>query len=92
MMARTRTKTVVFHHPFAIGAVDGLLPSGSYAVETDEELIPGLSFIAYRRVLTTMILPIPFGLTTARQVVTIDPQELEAALAGDARTVARAKE
>ena len=85
MMARTTTRTVVFHHPFAIGAVDGLLPSGSYAVETDEEVVPGLSFIAYRRVRTTMTLPIAFGITTARQVVTIDPQELEAALARDAQ-------
>ena len=85
MMARTTTRTVVFHHPFAIGAVDGLLPSGSYAVETDVEVVPGLSFIAYRRVRTTMTLPIAFGITTARQVVTIDPQELEAALARDAQ-------
>ena len=85
MMARTTTRTVVFQHPFAIGAVDGLLPSGSYAVETDEEVVPGLSFIAYRRVRTTMTLPIAFGITTARQVVTIDPQELEAALARDAQ-------
>lgn len=80
MMERTTTKTVVFHRPFAIGGVDGLLPPGSYAVEMEEELIPGVSFLAYRRVRTTMILPIAFGMTTARQVVTIDPEDLEAAL------------
>jgi len=85
MMARTTKRTVVFHHPFAIGAADGLLPSGSYAVETDEEVIPGLSFIAYRRVRTTMILPIAIGMTTARQVVTIDQEDLEAALVRDAQ-------
>jgi hypothetical protein len=88
MMERTTTKTVVFPHPFAIGAVDGLLPPGSYVVETDEELIPGISFLAYRRVRTTMILPIAFG---ARQVVTIDPQELEVALVRDAESIARAE-
>lgn len=85
MMERTTTKTVVFHRPFAIGGVDGLLPPGSYAVETEEELIPGVSFLAYRRVRTTMILPIAFGITTARQVVTIDPEDLEAALVRDAQ-------
>jgi hypothetical protein len=85
MMERTTTKTVVFHRPFAIGGVDGLLPPGSYAVETEEELIPGVSFLAYRRVRTTMILPIAFGMTTARQVVTIDPEDLEAALVRDAQ-------
>jgi hypothetical protein len=91
MMERTTTKTVVFHHPFAVGAVDGLLPPGSYVVETDEELIPGISFLAYRRVRTTMILPIAFGVAGARQVVTIDPQELEVALVRDAESVARAE-
>jgi hypothetical protein len=85
MMERTTTKTVVFHRPFAIGGVDGLLPPGSYAVEMEEELIPGVSFLAYRRVRTTMILPIAFGITTARQVVTIDPEDLEAALVRDAQ-------
>ena len=84
-MERTTTKTVVFHRPFAIGGVDGLLPPGSYAVEMEEELIPGLSFLAYRRVRTTMILPLAFGITTARQVVTIDPEDLEAALVRDAQ-------
>ena len=44
-MERTTTKTVVFHRPFAIGGVDGLLPPGSYAVEMEEELIPGVSFL-----------------------------------------------
>lgn len=84
-MERTTTKTVVFHRPFAIGGVDGLLPPGSYAVEMEEELIPAVSFLAYRRVRTTMILPIAFGMTTARQVVTIDPEDLEAALVRDAQ-------
>ena len=77
--------TVVFHRPFGIGGVDRLLPPGSYAIETDEEMIPGLSFLAYRRVRTTMTLPIAFGITTATQVATIDPHELEAALVRDAR-------
>lgn len=40
------------------------------------------------RLSSTMILPIAFGRTTARQVVTIDPQDLEAALARDARPAA----
>jgi hypothetical protein len=38
-MERTTTTTVVFHHPFTLENVDGLLPSGAYVVETDEELI-----------------------------------------------------
>lgn len=80
---RTR-KTVVFEHPFALEADDALIPAGSYQVETDEELVPGLSFIAYRRTRTTITLPaIEFGTAVQRQVVTIDPAQLEAALARD---------
>jgi hypothetical protein len=48
---------------------------------------PSLSFQAYRRIRTTIILPIAFGATTARQVVTIDPRDLEAALARDTQSV-----
>lgn len=83
-LERTKRKTVVFGHPFVLADVDALLPAGSYQVETDEELLPGLSFIAYRRVRTTIALP-ALEMETAgeRQIVTIDPAQLEAALAKD---------
>lgn len=53
-------------------------------VETDEELIPGLSFLAYRRIRTTIVIPFDAGMHTARQVAEIDPDDLAAALARDA--------
>ncbi len=56
MIARTLSKTVVFSKPFLLKGVDRILPAGDYRVVTDEELIEGLSFPAYRRV-ATMILP-----------------------------------
>ena len=49
---------------------------------TDEELIEGLSFAAYRRVSTVIFVPAPYGLRV--EMVTIDPSELEVAQAQDA--------
>jgi hypothetical protein len=53
-------------------------------VETTEEPIGGLSLLAYRRVSTTIILASrEFG-PASRQVVTIEPLDLDAALKRDA--------
>jgi hypothetical protein len=85
MHERTTTKTVFFNRPFTLEAEGKLLSPGPYVVEIEEEQIQGLSFIAYRRVRTTITLPSSaFGSTTARQVVAIEPAELDAALARDA--------
>jgi hypothetical protein len=49
MTVRTATKSVTFCHPFSLKGADGLQPAGTYAVETEEEAVPALSFLAYRR-------------------------------------------
>jgi hypothetical protein len=53
-------------------------------VETDEELLPDLSFPAYRRVATLIWLRSRPGQALMEQVVNIDPLELEAAQERDA--------
>ncbi len=83
MTIRTSKKTVTFKRPFVLGGFDEVLPAGSYIVETDEELIEGISFPAYRRILTTMRLHPKPDLT---QTLTIDPNELDAALKRDQAT------
>lgn len=50
MIERTRCKTVTFLHPFELSGADGEQAAGTYTVETTEEPISDLSFIAYRRV------------------------------------------
>jgi hypothetical protein len=40
---------ITFKHPFRIRGIDRLLPAGGYEVITDEEMIEGLSFAAFRR-------------------------------------------
>ena len=57
MTIRTTRKTLTFSRPFVLSAVDTALPSGAYTVDTDEELIGGLSFLAYRRIATLLHLP-----------------------------------
>ena len=75
MSTRTRCTSVTFAHPFELNG--RILPPGDDRVVTDEELIEGLSFPVYRRV-STMIF-VPGQSTSSVEMVTIDPQELEAA-------------
>ena len=82
MLRRTATETVRFHRPFWLKGVDRLLPPACYRVVTDEELIEGLSFPAYRRVSTVILVPASSG--SAVEMVTIDPPDLHAALEQDA--------
>lgn len=62
MTVRSRREAVTFKHPFRIRGVDRVLPPGTYEVITDEESIEGLSFAAFRRVATMMLVP---GATSA---------------------------
>ena len=56
MTVRTSRKSVTFTQPFSLTGIDEVQPAGTYTVETDEELLPGLSFPAYRRVATLIFL------------------------------------
>jgi hypothetical protein len=64
------------------GGVDRPLPAGSYRVSTDEELIEGVSFPAYRRVATMIFVPGPNF--TSLEMLSIDPEDLQAAQESDA--------
>jgi hypothetical protein len=79
MTARTSRKTVTFAHPFLLKGVDRILAAGDYRVVTDEELIEELSFPVYRRVATMILLPAESGSASTVEMVTIDPQDLQAA-------------
>lgn len=83
MTIRTSTKTVTFKWPFFLSGFNEVLPAGAYTVETDEELLEGISFPAYRRILTVIHLHAKPGHPGLRQILTIDPNELDAALSRD---------
>ena len=76
---RTTRETITFDNPFSLYAVDGVQPAGTYAVDIVEDLIEGLSFLAYRRVATTLYLPLLHGGKGSMQAIRVDPAELDAA-------------
>jgi hypothetical protein len=80
-----RNETVVFSKPFLLKGVDRILPAGSYRVVTDEELIEGISFPAYRRVSTMIFVPGEHG--GSIEMLAIDPLDLRIALDKDTALV-----
>ena len=70
---------MTFAHPFLLKGVDRILPAGDYRIVTDEELIEELSFPVYRRVATMIFVPAESGSASTVEMVTIDPQDLQAA-------------
>jgi hypothetical protein len=84
MSVRTSRKTVTFTQPFSLSGIDEVQPAGTYTVETDEELLPGVSFPAYRRIASLIFLRPRGGGPVVEEVVNIDPLELQAAQERDA--------
>ena len=66
MTLRTSSKTVSFMRPFSLGGFDEMLPAGAYSVETDEALLEGVSFPAYRRIGTLIHLHAKARIAAAR--------------------------
>lgn len=91
MKTRIREKTVTFRRPFVLAGLDEVLPAGDYSVETEEELVEGISYAAYRRTATLLRPHAKLGPSHLTRAMTIDPEELDAALARD-RVIAAAPE
>lgn len=89
MSDRTTHSIAHFAAPFMLGGLEGLLPAGDYDIDQDEELIEGVSRIAWRRVATFIHLPArAVKNPTASQLVAIDHLELENALKRDRENAA----
>lgn len=87
-MSRTTETTVTFARPFRLPPLDAPQPAGTYRLVIDEEEVPGLSFLAFRRTATMLALPAIAAAgganrATTGQVVTVRPEDLEAALDRD---------
>ena len=83
MTIRSRRETVTFRHPFRIRSIERLLPAGAYEVITDEEAIEGLTFSAYRRIATMIVVPSE-GAHNSMEVLSIGSVDLADAQAADA--------
>jgi hypothetical protein len=86
MTIRSRREVVTFKHPFQIRGVDRLLPAGPYEVITDEEMIEGLSFAAFRRVATMIVVPAATSPGSTMEMVSIGSVDLADAQRIDAST------
>jgi|tagenome__1003787_1003787.scaffolds.fasta_scaffold20525357_2 hypothetical protein len=80
---KTTRSTVSFTNPFTLHNVDGVQPAGEYAVIVDDELIEGLSRVAYRRVATLFQTPAVGATQRQIQLISISQAELDAVLMKD---------
>ena len=83
MLNRTRREDIVFQRPFALKGWAEPQPAGAYAVDTEEELIEGLSFPAYRGV-STMVTRQATPAGALVESISVAPGELAEARAADA--------
>jgi hypothetical protein len=75
MLTRTQRSTLVFGRPFRVNGETRQQPAGTYLVETEEELLEGLSFPAYRRIAMTITLQsAPAGMVV--QALSVQPGDL----------------
>lgn len=86
---RTTIRTVTFARSFNLDGIDESLPAGAYRVETDEELLQGVSFPAYRRTGTTIQRVADSAQFSTETIVISDPRQLDLALAKDQSAAAQ---
>lgn len=85
MTIRSRETTVTFSHPFKLSVLDSAQPAGTYRLVIDEEEIPDISFLAYRRLATMLHTPAVSTPGNSGQVFTVSSEELAKALDADLR-------
>ncbi len=78
MTIRTTRTTVSVSQPFKLKNLDDIQPAGDYLLDTDEELIEGLSRLAYQRVATWLHLPSASRPQSRTELVSVNPAELDA--------------
>src|SRR5580704_2069449 len=81
---RITETTITFRHSFALADLETAQPPGTYRLVTEEEEIPGLSFVALRRTVTLLHLP-ALSTSGTHQVVSVAPKQLAAIVEGDRR-------
>ena len=74
MTIRSRREAVTFKRAFRIRGIDRQFPAGTYDVITDEESIEGLSFAAFRRIATMIV--VPGASASMREMISIGSVDL----------------
>ncbi len=79
MTERIARERMTFSEPFFVDGLGRKLPAGTYDIEIVEELIEGLSFLAYRVASTSILLPLRPGAPRSYEIARIDPNVVRAA-------------
>lgn len=87
MTTRTKRSIAHFAAPFVLRGLEGIQPAGDYDIDEDEEMIEGLSWLAYQRVATFIHIPARNFNQHKMQLAAIDYTELETALKKDQETI-----
>ncbi|MBO6690349.1 MAG: hypothetical protein JJ919_17925 [Henriciella sp.] len=83
MVKRINKKLVTFQFPFSIDDIGKQLPAGEYTIESEEESIVGLSFLAYRHIETILVERPPKGKPGATHYWSVDHEALAKAIEAD---------
>lgn len=83
MLTRSTRSMVTFSNDFTIGDSQRELPAGTYEVVVEEKLLQGLSFEAYRRTATYLMIRERGGKTGQTTMHKTTREELEHAIACD---------
>jgi hypothetical protein len=83
MMTRSQHRTIHFNAPTLLDGLDYPLAPGDYELNEDEELIEGISWLAYRRVATFITIPPASANGNVSRMLPVDAQALEELLRND---------
>lgn len=86
---KTTRKAYAFMHPFHLKGFDHSFPAGAYNVETEEEMLDGLSFVSYRRTGTTLQLIRTETTMIEPKIFNIDPRDFDLAVLRDRHQCAK---
>ena len=83
MMTRTQHRTIHFNAPALLDGLEYPLEPGDYEVNEDEELIEGISWLAYRRVATFITIPPTSANGNVSRMLPVDADAIEELLRRD---------
>lgn len=83
MVKRINKRLVTFQFPFSLEDIGKQLPAGDYTIETEEESIAELSFLAYRHIETILVERPPKGKPGATRYWPVDQESLAKAIKAD---------
>lgn len=86
MAMRSTNSTVTFEHPFFLSGYADELPAEDYDVVVEEELLEGLSFVAYRRTATCLTVRGKRRMTGQVELRPTSERDLETTLVLDRRS------